>query len=257
MQRERLIKALDGNVELFGIAVSALNGLDTAKKILDFALSGQCKFVTYVNAHCINISFIDEEYRKIIKKADMLYVGGIGVIWASWFLGQPLIERVNILDFFDILLKQLIDKKVSVYLLGGRKDTVKRTESILKQQGLKVLGSRDGFFAVSEEPGVIWEINNLKPDILMIGMGVPKQEKWIDIHRNELNVKLCWGVGAAFDWLSRKRKRAPAWMIKYGLEWLHRLYQQPRRLWKRYLIGNLIFIFLVLQNKMRIHRENN
>ena len=135
--------------------------------------------------------------------------------------------------------------------MGGKSHIVKKTEEALKGEGLKIIGSKNGFFDKTEEKEIIREINILKPDILMVGMGVPKQEKWIDRHLQELDVNLCWALGAAFDWLSGQRKRAPRWMIKCGFEWIHRLYQQPKRLWKRYLIGNLVFIYYVLSWKIR------
>jgi N-acetylglucosaminyldiphosphoundecaprenol N-acetyl-beta-D-mannosaminyltransferase len=127
------------------------------------------------------------------------------------------------------------------------------TEKVLREKGLAIVGSRDGFFDEAEEDAVR-EINKLKPNILMVGMGTPKQEKWIYNHLNELDVNLCWGVGAAFEWLSGYRKRAPRWMVECGFEWLYRLYQQPKRLWKRYLVGNLVFIYHVLhwKNKTRM-----
>ena len=220
-------------------------------KVLEFAAKGSPRFITYLNAHCLNVSFNDREYKKILKSADLVYAGGQGIVWASRFLGRPLPERVNILDFFDKLAGQLIDRKISIYLLGGEKNIVKNTEVVLRKKGLDVLGARDGFFTKDEEAGVIKEINALSPDILMVGMGVPRQEKWIYSHLNELDIGLCWAVGAAFEWISGYRKRAPQWMIKLGLEWLHRLYQQPGKLCSRYVLGNFVFIYHVLSLKFR------
>ncbi len=230
---------------------------DILEKILEYALTDKSKFITYLNAHCVNTALIDNEYKRILQKADLVYAGGQGVVWAARFLGTPLPERVNILDFFDTLVPKLKDRKITIYLLGGREETVKKTEETLKSKGLRIVGSRDGFFTKSAEQELIQEINTLKPNILMVGMGVPQQEKWIDNNISTLNVNLCWAVGAAFDWLSGQRKRAPRWMIKFGLEWLHRLWQQPKRLWKRYLLGNLIFIHHVLRHKLNGYEKNS
>lgn len=234
-------------INLLGIKVGVLTLNEIAQEILEYAISGKSKFITYLNAHCINLSCLDAEYRTILNSSDLVYTGGQGVVWATRFLGRPLPERVNILDFFDKLTPEFKEKKVTIYLLGGKKEIVEKAERKLKDSGLEVIGSRDGFFDETEEAEVIREINVLKPDILMVGMGVPKQEKWIFSHLKELDAHLCWAVGAAFDWLSGQRKRAPNWMIKCGLEWLHRLFQQPGRLWKRYLLGNLIFIYRVIK----------
>jgi len=251
MPKRKIIEVMDKKIELFGLEVSALNRLDTAKKILDFALMGKHKFVTYLNAHCINISFVDQEYKEIIKNVDLLYTGGLGVIWASRILGNSLPERVNIFDFFDYLVNELRSKEITFYLLGNKPEIIKNAEGVLRKKGLKVLGSRNGFFNKDEEVEIIKEINSLEPDILMVGMGVPEQEKWIQEHISELNINLCWAVGAAFEWISGYRKRPPAWMIRLGLAWLHRLCQQPKRLWKRYLIGNMIFIYRVLKWRIK------
>lgn len=244
------------NVNFLNIKVAALTLDEIVEKILEYALTGKGKFITYLNAHCVNMTFADFEYKKILEKADLVYAGGQGVVWAARFLGNHLPERVNILDFFDRLVKELKEKEITIYLLGGTQDVVKKTEQVLKDKGLKILGSRDGFFDKIEEKEIIREINTLKPDILMVGMGVPKQEKWIYTHLNELDVHLCWAVGAVFDWLSGQKKRAPEWMMKCGLEWLHRLYQQPKRLWKRYLIGNIVFLCRIFKWKIK-HGKNN
>ncbi|MDD5477770.1 MAG: WecB/TagA/CpsF family glycosyltransferase [Candidatus Omnitrophica bacterium] len=244
-------------INFLGIEVGALAADDIIGKILEYALTDKAKFITYLNAHCVNTALIDNEYKKILQKADLVYTGGQGVVWAARFLGNPLPERVNILDFFDRLVSELKDRKITIYLLGGREGTVKKTAEALKAKGLRIVGSREGFFAKSEEQKIIQEINSLKPNILMVGMGVPKQEKWIANNIGALNVNLYWAVGAVFDWLSGQRKRAPNWMIKFGLEWLHRLWQQPKRLWKRYLLGNLIFIHHILRCKLSGYEKNN
>jgi len=221
------------------------------RAITEFALTGKCKFITYLNAHCANVSFNDEEYHDILNKADLVYAGGQGVVWAARFLGVPLPERVNILDFFDMLVKALIEKKVSVYLLGGRPEIIKKTAKALKNKGLKIAGSRDGFFDDREGQEIIREINSLKPDILMVGMGVPKQEKWIYEHLQELNVNLCWAVGGVFDLLAGYLKRAPKWVSDCGLEWLYLGAQDSKRLCKRYLFGNFLFVYNILKYRFK------
>lgn len=238
---------MNNKISFLGININVLTKEQIINILLNFSENKGIKTAFYLNAHCINVAYRDEDYRSILNRADLVYAGGQGVVWAARFLGTPLPERINILDFFDILVPELKDRKITIYLLGGREGTVKKTEEVLKGKGLRIVGKRSGFFAKSEEQEIIQEINALKPNILMVGMGVPKQEKWVYNHINMLNVNLCWSVGAAFDWLSGQRKRAPRWMSKFGLEWLHRLCQQPKRLWKRYLLGNLIFVYRVIK----------
>lgn len=243
-------------IDFLGLQASPVSKKEIVDILTDFAVLGCQKTAFYLNAHCVNMSFSDSEYRAILNRADLLYPGGKAVVLASRIFSGSFQERVNILDFFDDLAERLIKKNVTVFLLGNTKQIVEKTEEVLKARGLRVLGSRDGFFSEAEGAEVIRTINSLKPDILMVGMGVPKQEAWIDAHKFELNVHLFWGVGAAFDWLSGTRKMAPAWMVDLCLEWLHRLFQQPKRLWKRYLMGNPIFIYHVIRWKMGHAKED-
>lgn len=242
---------MNKKISLLGIKINSLTREEIITALLEFAKGDRLTTAFYLNAHCVNVACSDGEYRSILNKSDLVYAGGQGVVWASRFLDSPLPERVNILDFFDILVKGLRDKKITIYLLGGEPQVVKKTEEVLKKKGLEIVGSRDGFFDKTEETEVIRQINTLRPDILMVGMGIPKQEKWIYSHLNELDVNLCWAVGAAFEWICGYRRRAPVWMIKCGLEWLHRLYQQPKRLWKRYLVGNFIFVYHIVKYKLK------
>ncbi|MBL7130472.1 MAG: WecB/TagA/CpsF family glycosyltransferase [Candidatus Omnitrophica bacterium] len=239
-------------IDFLGIKISAITKDEIVDKILEFALVGKHKMITYLNAHCVNVSFADFEYREILQAADLVYAGGKGVVWSSRLFDKSLPERVNILDFFDRLVERIIEKKLKIYLLGGKPDVAQIAADELKKRfpALEISGFHHGFFNGREESDIIEEVNFLKPNILMVGLGIPKQEQWIYRHLNELDVNLCWGVGAAFDWLSGQRKRAPGWMINCGLEWLHRLYQEPKRLWKRYLIGNPVFIYRVLKQRM-------
>ncbi|MFC1808779.1 WecB/TagA/CpsF family glycosyltransferase [Candidatus Omnitrophota bacterium] len=248
-----MCKAMD----FLGIKVASVTKREMVENILEYALVGRRKMITYLNAHCVNLSFSDPEYRAILKAADLVYAGGKGVSWTSKLFSESLPERVNILDFLDMLIRQLVDKQVTVYLLGSRQEIAEDAARVLQKKGIKVVGKRNGFFDKKEECTVVKEINTLRPDILMVGMGVPQQEKWIFSHLEKLDVKLCWGVGAAFEWISGHRKRAPKWMIRCGLEWVHRLYQEPRRLWKRYLLGNPIFLYRVLKEKFRKGGKND
>lgn len=232
------------------INISILNKKDIVNKILEFVSTEKCKFITYLNAHCVNISYSDIEYRDILQNMDMVYSGGQGVVWAGRFLGIPIPERVNVLDFFDELVKELKNRKTTVYLLGETDNVIKKTADILKEKGINIAGAHNGFFDEAQENFIIQEINKLQPAILMVGMGAPTQEKWMFKHKEDLNVRLCWGVGGVFKLLCGDLKRAPRWIINCGLEWLYIGLQDPKRLFKRYLIGNFIFIYHVLINKI-------
>jgi N-acetylglucosaminyldiphosphoundecaprenol N-acetyl-beta-D-mannosaminyltransferase len=181
---------------------------------------------------------------------DLVYIGGQGVIWAGRFLGIPIPERVNVLDFFDELVKELKIRKTTIYLLGEKDSVIQKTADILKKKGLNIVGTHNGFFDEAQEKFIIQEINKLQPVILMVGMGTPKQEKWMFKHKTNLNVRLCWGVGGVFKLLCGDLKKAPKWVSNCGLEWLYLGLQDPKRLFKRYLIGNFIFVYHILRKRL-------
>lgn len=239
-------------IDFLGIKVSALTKDELVEKILELALTVKSNIITYINAHCTNVSFIDSEYKNILNKADIVYADGISIVWGSRLLNQALPERLTDLDFFDKVVEEAAKKNISFYFLGGRPLVAQLAANRLKERfpDLKITGTHHGYFTDRQEENIIKEINTLKPNILVIGIGVPKQEKWIYNHLNELGVNLNWGIGT-FDDLAGLFKRAPCWMLNAGLEWLYRLYQEPKRLWRRYLIGNLLFTYRLLKFKIK------
>jgi N-acetylglucosaminyldiphosphoundecaprenol N-acetyl-beta-D-mannosaminyltransferase len=238
-------------MNIFEINIRPVTKREIQDILMGFATGDRIRSVFYLNAHCANIASKDEAYKSVLNKADLVHADGQGVVWASRFLGFPLPERVNIMDFFDEFTKKLVDKKISIYLLGGDADVVKKAGEVLEKKGMNIIGLRCGFFDDIEESRIIQDINALGPDILMVGMDTPKQEKWIFKHICELNVRLCWAVGNAFELMAGTRKRTPKWMAEHGLEWLCRLCQRPDRLWKRYLFGNFVFIYNVFKYKLK------
>ena len=238
-------------IPFLGIRINPLRREEIVSELLDLAQSPLSSTACYLNAHCVNVASRDQEYREILNQADLVYAGGQGVVWAARFLGKPLPERVNILDFFPDLVRGLKEHKITLYLLGSRAEVVKKAEKALKDLGVLVLGSRQGFFALQEEEEIIREINRLAPDILMVGMGVPAQEKWLARNRAALQVPLCWAVGGFFDVFAGRWQRAPGWVSRGGLEWLWLGLQGPKRLLSRYLPGNIIFIFRALEHKLK------
>ncbi|MDP8259984.1 MAG: WecB/TagA/CpsF family glycosyltransferase [Candidatus Gygaella obscura] len=236
---------------MLGINIAVLTKQQIVQKLIEFSRPPMVNTVFYLNAHCINLASVDADYRKILINSDIVYSGGFGVVWASSFLGKSLPERVNILDFFDELTSHLIENKTKVYLLGDEDIVIKACELELKGKGINIVGCHSGFFGDGEEKSIIENINRLSPDILMVGMGVPRQEKWISRNKSKIKANLIWGVGGAFCWLSGKRKRAPRWMINSGFEWFYRLMQEPKRLRSRYVFGNIVFLSRVLFWKIR------
>ena len=207
------------------------------------------KTIFYVNAHCFNIANKDPLYKKLLQRATLVYPDGTGPILASRILGLDLLERTPALDFIDEIFAKAERKKWSFYLLGGEEDVVESTVDQVKKRFpmLKIAGYHHGFFANNSK--IVEEINRVKPDIVLVGMGPSKQEKWIAENKDKINARVFWAVGALFDVLSGKRKRGPKWIQRLGLEWIFRLVQEPRRLWKRYLFGNIHFLFTVFRER--------
>lgn len=240
-------------IDFLGIKIAKANTEQIIDYILQYAVSGKKKIITYLNAHCFNLVHRDKEYRDILLSADIVYPDGMGVVWASRFLGKGLPGRVNAADFFEQFCKEAQDRKLSFYLLGGSKGTIKKMIERLQANypQLKIYGFYNGYFSENEEIKIIDEINKQSPNILLVGLGVGKQERWIFRNLNKLDMNVVWAVGGLFNLLSGELRRAPHWMIKAGLEWFYRLIQQPKRLWRRYLVGNTIFILLVFRELLR------
>ncbi|MGA1868139.1 MAG: exopolysaccharide biosynthesis polyprenyl glycosylphosphotransferase [bacterium] len=234
---------MDKTNKLFGIPIDRVTTRDVLQKIEDFIKEDKPHQIVYINVDCINKCFFDKKYRKIIEEADLVYADGMGIVHASKLFGSRLPERVNAGDFLPDLCNLCVDKGYKIFLLGGGYGIVEKMEKnlLLRFPGLQIVGRHHGFFADIDEDKIIEMINKSSPDILLVGMGAPKQEKWIKKNLKYLNVPICWGVGGLFDYYAEKVKRAPIFIRKIGFEWLFRLCIEPKRLWKRYLLGNVFF----------------
>ena len=206
-------------------------------------------FITYLNAACSNIAADDAGYHDILNQAECVYADGQAIVWASRVLGNPLPERVNAGDFIVDLCRQLADAEITIGLIGGRETVAAQAASswAAEASGLKVAGAWSGFQLDSTQ---VSQIASVAPDILLVGMGVPLQEHWAWTHKGLLGAKVIWCVGALFEYYGEGRPRAPVWVRRFGLEWLFRLALEPRRLWRRYLLGNARFIWRLARQRL-------
>lgn len=204
-------------------------------------------FITYLNAACSNLAADDPEYRSILEQADCVYADGQAIVWAGSVLGQPLPARVNAGDFIIEFCKACAEAGLSLALIGGRPGVAAAAAQAWKTRvpGLQIVITQDGFFGERYED-VVTDIVSAQPDILLVGMGAPRQEKWAWHHRHQLGRRATWCVGALFEYYGEGRARAPIWMRRAGFEWMFRLGLEPRRLWKRYLVGNCRFVWRTL-----------
>ena len=217
-------------------------------------------FVTYLNAWCSIIAERDPEYRRLLCKSDCLYADGMAVVWASRILRAAVPERVNAGDFILAFLRLCADNGIRIHLIGGKDGTAERTARCWTAQipDLRITGYESGYFKSPEhERQSIDNIGRAMPDILLVGMGVPCQEKWAAAHADEFHCGIIWNVGALFEYFGNAQPRAPLWLRNIGLEWLFRLFLEPKRLCGRYTVGNLQFVFNVLRAWRKMPKKRN
>lgn len=215
----------------------------------DNSYSGSGHYLAVVNAAKLVAASEDEALRRILQQATLVTADGMAVVWASRLLGQGLKERVTGIDVFERLVGEAAARGWSVYFLGARQQMVSRVVEVLQMRhgDLRVAGYRNGYFTPAEEAEVIEEIRRCQADLLFVALGSPAQEKWIAANLEKTGARFAMGVGGSFDHICGKVRRAPRWMQRAGLEWLHRLWLEPRRLWRRYLVGNTRFIWLAIK----------
>jgi N-acetylglucosaminyldiphosphoundecaprenol N-acetyl-beta-D-mannosaminyltransferase len=200
----------------------------------------------------------DPALRQAIDGAHLTTMDGQAVVWAARALGQAVPERVAGADLMEHLLAHSARRGYSVYLFGATQDVVEECVARARHQhpGLKVAGHRHGYFEAKDEAAIVAAIREARPDILFLGFGSPQKEYFMTTHHRELGVPFVMGVGGTFDVFAGRVSRAPLWMQRSGLEWSYRLAQEPRRMWKRYLVGNTRFLSLVARDLWRryVHR---
>lgn len=230
---------------LLGIEIDSLTADEFLSRIDSFVQSGRPHQISYLNADCLNKCWTDRNYRETIAGSDLVYADGMGVVWASRLFGHPLPERLNANDLLPEFCRRAEDQGHRIFLLGGEDGVAETTADMLKQNHprLQIVGCQHGYFSPEDEPNVVARIRKAKPHILIVGMGAPKQELWIRNNLSALGVPVAWGVGGLLDYSAKGIARAPQWMRSAGLEWFWRLCLEPRRLWKRYLLGNVLFTF--------------
>ena len=199
----------------------------------------------------------DPEFQQIYLQASLVLADGVPLLWAARYLGTPLKEKISGSDLFPALCEVLANKGYSAFFLGGREGAAEGAKRKLQIQypGLRVVGVYSppfGFEKDAEEnKKIIQMLKTTQPDILFVGLGAPKQEKWIAKYRNEYDIPVSIGIGVSFEFVAGMVKRAPRLMQKIGLEWFWRLILEPRRLWRRYLVDDRKFISYLLQQKKK------
>ena len=185
-----------------------------------------------------------------VDACDIINIDGMGVVWGARFCGHAIPERVAGVDLFYSLLKMSAKRGFPVFLLGAKQDVVEKTKQVVEElyDGLNIAGYHDGFFWDDEE-AVVTKIRESGAKLLFVAITSPKKENFINKWKDELGVNFVMGVGGTFDVVSGKVRRAPVFIQKLGMEWLYRLCQEPRRLFKRYMVTNIKFLWMVVCSK--------
>ncbi len=197
----------------------------------NFIIEQKSRFIATANAEMVMMAQTDTELASILNKADLVIPDGAGVVWAARYKGHSIPERVAGYDLVQELLRKSAQKGYRIYFFGGAPGVAEKAKQWAEQQyqGVCIVGVRDGFFTPEDEPEIINQIKLCKPDILLVALGVPKQEKWLNQNLHHLNIPVSIGVGGTFDVMAGVTIRAPLWMQRANLEWLYRLLSQPQR----------------------------
>jgi len=257
----------NNRIKLFQVGIDQVDNQETIQKIEEFIISKKSHQIVTPDTLAVLRARKDPEYHAILKSADLVTPDGAGILWATITLDHPLPERVTGIDIIHNICRLAAKKGYSLYLLGSYPGVAGEAALNLtrKYPGIKIAGTHHGYFAGEdsqncedvkngnsdknkEEKEIIAEIKENRPDILLVGMGVPKQEKWISKNLDKLNVPVCMGVGGSFDVLSGRIPRAPLWMQRHGMEWVYRSIKQPNRAFRT--LALFYFIWLVILGKM-------
>ena len=229
-------------IDVLGVGFDNLTLEEAVEAGMDLVRAPGAHYVVTPNPEIVEVCREDPAVMDIVNRADLVLADGIGVIKGAAMLGTPLKGKVPGIEFAAGLLGKLAKEGRSVYLLGAKPGVAELAGKRLSGQypGLKIAGTHDGYF--QDDAPVVEDIRASGADVVLVCLGAPKQEKWMAEHQGKID-GLMLGVGAGFDYYAENIKRAPMWMQKSNLEWLYRLMQDPKRLFKRYFHTNTKFIW--------------
>jgi N-acetylglucosaminyldiphosphoundecaprenol N-acetyl-beta-D-mannosaminyltransferase len=239
------------SIEISGVPVARVTPRRALDAIEDLAQSAPPVMVVHVNVHTLNLAVADDSYGELIRSADLVLNDGKGIMLGARLLRTRFPADLNG-NFFTPLLLELAGRRGwPVYLLGAKPGVAERAAEIVAGRipGLTVAGARDGYFAAGEEEEVAANIRASGAKVVLVGLGNPRQERWLARWLGSTGALVGSGVGAFFDFQTGEVARAPDWMNRMGLEWVHRLAKEPRRMWHRYLVGNPRFLWRVAREK--------
>ncbi len=232
---------------VLNIMFDVLTMNEVISKANKFLSSEQCSTIVTPNSEMCIVAKNDESFRKILNESDLVIPDGIGVVFASKLNENKLKERVAGFDFVVNFFEKHNKNKLKVYMLGSKPMVTEKAKKNIeeKYKNVEIVGHRDGYFKKEEELKVVEEISLLQPDLLLVALGMKKQETFIHKYKNKLNSKICIGVGGAIDVLAGEVKRAPQIFIKLNLEWFYRFIKQPSRFFRMLNIPKFVIVVVV------------
>jgi N-acetylglucosaminyldiphosphoundecaprenol N-acetyl-beta-D-mannosaminyltransferase len=243
-------------INILGVQIHPLTVAQLHQWMANYIAQDAHALVLNVNVNCLNLGMAHRWLREFLNQAEIVFCDGAGVMLGAQILGHQIPERITYADWIWQLAEFAEPHGYTFYFLGARPGIAEQAAQNLRKRfpTLKITGVRNGYFDKTanskENEAVIADINVCRPNILVLGMGMPLQERWLMENWDRLNVNVVLTGGAVFDYISGDLQRAPKWMTDNGLEWLGRLLIEPRRLWKRYVLGNPLFLWRVFQQRL-------
>jgi N-acetylglucosaminyldiphosphoundecaprenol N-acetyl-beta-D-mannosaminyltransferase len=243
-------------VNILGVGVDPVTVVELHARILGFVRERGHALALHVNAHGLNLCYRDPTLRSFFNTAPVVFPDGAGVVLAARILGEHLPQRITYADWAWQLAGFAERESISLFFLGARPGVAERAAARLKERhpNLKVAGVHNGYF--DHEPGtpeneaVLSKINTARPDVLLVGFGMPLQEHWLMHNWDRIDARVALTGGAVFDYVAGELERGPRILTDNGFEWLARLLIEPKRLWRRYVIGNPLFLTRVLKQRL-------
>lgn len=241
--------ATSARTELLGVTLDRLDLDATVGRCMSAVERHEGLWQVSINALKLDLCERDPEFAATIGRAGLSSPDGVPVVWASRLLGSPLPGRVNGTDLMERLLEESSKRHLSVFVLGARSEVLAQATEVIRDRypGIDRLTTQDGYFSRDREQEIASAIAGFRPDVLLVAMPSPYKEQFLARHVAELDCGVAIGVGGSIDVLTGERRRAPRWMQRSGLEWFFRLLQEPRRLWRRYAVGNSRLVLLTLR----------
>jgi N-acetylglucosaminyldiphosphoundecaprenol N-acetyl-beta-D-mannosaminyltransferase len=241
-------------IQILNSAFDPMTTKETVEWAVELIKEGQRGYICTVNVAILMMMTSNPRLARFVEKASLIVADGQPIVWASRWLHLPLPQRVTGVELIDDIAAKAEREELRIYLLGATSEAIATAASNLqdKYPKLKICGVANGYFSPAQARERVQAIRESGAHILFVGMGVPRQEYFLEENWLELGVNLAIGVGGSFEIFAGTKKRAPLWMQEVGLEWLYRLLQEPGRLWKRYLVTNSQFIYELL--RVLLHR---